>query len=127
MKKRLCIILLLAALLVLLAGCGEKISLDIQDTAAIELRSGDTGDSVTITDPEIIAQITDNVTSLRYRDIGTRDASGWSYCVRWLDADGNTLGELFPFGWHVEWNGRYYEVSGGTIDTDLFDELLGED
>ena len=126
MKKRLCIILLLAALLVLLAGCGVKISLDIQDTAAIELRSGDTGDSVTITDPEIIAQITDNVTSLRYRDIGTRDASGWSYCVRWLDAGGNTLRELFPFGWHVEWNGRYYEVSGGTIDTDLFDELLGE-
>ena len=127
MKMRLCIILLLAALLVLLAGCGEKISLDIQDTAAIELRSGDTGDSVTITDPELIAQITDNVTSLRYRDIGTRDAGGWSYCVRWLDADGNTLGELFPFGWHVEWNGRYYEVSGGTIDTDLFDKLLGED
>ena len=127
MKKRLYIILLLAALLVLLAGCGEKISLDIQDTAAIELRSGNTGASVTITDPEIIAQITDNVTSLRYRDIGTRDAGGWSYCVRWLDADGNTLGELFPFGWHAEWNGRYYEVSDGTIDTDLFDELLGED
>ena len=127
MKMRLCIILLLAALLVLLAGCGEKISLDIQDTAAIELRSGNTGDSVTITDPELIAQITDNVTSLRYRDIGTRDANGWSYCVRWLDADGNTLGELFPFGWHAEWNGRYYEVSGGTIDTDLFDKLLGED
>ena len=42
MKKRLCIILLLAALLVLLAGCGEKISLDIQDTAVIELRSGNT-------------------------------------------------------------------------------------
>ena len=67
MKKRLCIILLLTALLVLLAGCGEKISLDIQDTAAIELRSGNTGDSGTITGPKIIAQITDNVTSLRCR------------------------------------------------------------
>lgn len=127
MKKGLCPFVLLA--LLLLAACGEKstIALDIQGAQTIELQSGMTGDSVTITDADTIAQITDNATSLRYRYIGEPDSSGWSYWIKWLDADGNVIGEMFPHGWHVVWNDSYYEVSGGTIDEDLLAELLGED
>ncbi|HIV96679.1 MAG TPA: hypothetical protein H9745_03740 [Candidatus Agathobaculum stercoravium] len=127
MKKGLCPFVLLA--LLLLAACGEKstIALDIQGAQTIELQSGMTGDSVTITDADTIAQITDNATSLRYRYIGDPDSSGWSYWIKWLDADGNVIGEMFPHGWHVVWNDSYYEVSGGTIDEDLLAELLGED
>lgn len=125
MKKGLCPFVLLA--LLLLAACGETITIAAEDVASIELQSGMTGDSVTITDADTIAQITDNATSLRYRYIGDPDSSGWSYWIKWLDADGNVIGEMFPHGWHVVWNDSYYEVSGGTIDEDLLAELLGED
>lgn len=127
MKKGLWPFVLLA--LLLLAACGEKstIALDIQGAQTIELQSGMTGESVTITDADTIEQITDNATSLRYRYIGEPDSSGWSYWIKWLDADCNVIGEMFPHGWHVVWNDNYYEVSGGTIDEDLLAELLGED
>lgn len=125
MKKGLCPFVLLA--LLLLAACGETITIAADDVASIELQSGTTGESVTITDADTIEQITDNATSLRYRYIGEPDSSGWSYWIKWLDADGNVIGEMFPHGWHVVWNDNYYEVSGGTIDEDLLAELLGED
>lgn len=125
MKKGLCPFVLLA--LLLLAACGETITIAAEDVASIELQSGMTGDSVTITDADTIEQITDNATSLRYRYIGEPDSSGWSYWIKWLDADCNVIGEMFPYGWHVVWNDGYYEVSGGTIDEDLLAELLGED
>ena len=125
MKKGICPFVLLA--LLLLAACGETITIAADDVASIELQSGMTGDSVTITDADTIAQITDNATSLCYRYIGEPDSSGWSYWIKWLDADGNVIGEMFPHGWHVVRNDSYYEVSGGTIDEDLLAELLGED
>lgn len=125
MKKGLCPFVLLA--LLLLAACGETITIAADDVASIELQSGTTGESVTITDADTIEQITDNATSLRYRYIGEPDSSGWSYWIKWLDADDNVIGEMFPHGWHVVWNDNYYEVSGGTIDEDLLAELLGED
>ena len=121
MKKGLCGLVLLAVLL--LVACGEEITIAVDDTASIELQSGMTGESITITDADTIAQITDNATSLRYRYIGEPDSSGWSYRIKWLDADDNVIGELFPHGWHAVWNDGYYEVSSGTIDEDL----LGED
>nr|WP_295949541.1 hypothetical protein [uncultured Agathobaculum sp.] len=127
MKKGLWPFVLLA--LLLLAACGEKstIALDIQGAQTIELQSGMTGESITITDPDVIAQITDNFNSLRYEEIGPHDSEGWGYRLKWYDADGNVIGEMFPHGWHVVWNDNYYEVSGGTIDEDLLAELLGED
>lgn len=125
MKKGLCPFVLLA--LLLLAACGETITIAADDVASIELQSGTTGESVTITDADTIEQITDNATSLRYRYIGEPDSGGWSYWIKWLDADGNVIGEMFPYGWHVVWNDGYYEVSGGTIDEDLLAKLLGED
>ena len=125
MKKGLCPFVLLA--LLLLAACGETITIAADDVASIELQSGTTGESVTITDADTIEQITDNATSLRYRYIGEPDSSGWSYWIKWLDADGNVIGEMFPHGWRVVWNDSYYEVSGGTIDDDLLAELLGEE
>lgn len=125
MKKGLCPFALLA--LLLLAACGETITIAADDVASIELQSGMTGESITITDPDVIAQITDNFNSLRYEEIGPHDSEGWGYRLKWYDADGNVIGEMFPYGWHVVWNDSYYEVSGGTIDEDLLAELLGED
>ena len=125
MKKGLCPFVLLA--LLLLAACGETITIAADDVASIELQSGMTGESITITDPDVIAQITDNFNSLRYEEIGPHDSEGWGYRLKWYDADGNVIGEMFPHGWHVVWNDGYYEVSGGTIDEDLLAELLGED
>ena len=109
-----------------LSACGEVITIAVDDAVSIELQSGIAGESVSITDADTIAQITDNATSLRCRYIGEPDFGGWSCRIKWRDADGNVIGEMFPHGWHVVWNDGYYEVSGGTIDEDLLAELLGD-
>nr|WP_302649946.1 hypothetical protein [uncultured Agathobaculum sp.] len=118
-----CLAVLLTALL---AACGETVSPSIEGAAYIELQSGNTGELVTITDADTVAQITADVNALRLRDAQEIDSTGWSYRLRWYDADGAQLAELLPHGWRVDWNGMRYQVAGThTVDTDALDDLLG--
>ena len=118
-----CLAVLLTALL---AACGETVSPSIEGATYIELQSGNTGELVTITDADTVAQITADVNALRLRDAQEIDSSGWSYRLRWYDADGAQLAELLPHGWRVDCNGMRYQVAGThTVDTDLLDDLLG--
>ena len=118
-----CLAVLLTALL---AACGETVSPSIEGATYIELQSGNTGEMVTITDADTVAQITADVNALRLRDAQEIDSSGWSYRLRWYDADGAQLAELLPHGWRVDCNGMRYQVAGThTVDTDLLDDLLG--
>ena len=118
-----CLAVLLTALL---AACGETVSPSIEGAAYIELQSGNTGELVTITDADTVVQITADVNALRLRDAQEIDSSGWSYRLRWYDADGAQLAELLPHGWRVDCNGMRYQVAGThTVDTDLLDDLLG--
>ena len=88
-----CLAVLLTALL---AACGETVSPSIEGAAYIELQPGNTGELVTITDADTVAQITADVNALRLRDAQEIDSSGWSYRLRWYDADGAQLAELLP-------------------------------
>lgn len=118
-----CLAVLLTALL---AACGETVSPSIEGAAYIELQPGNTGELVTITDADTVVQITADVNALRLRDAQEIDSSGWSYRLRWYDADGAQLAELLPHGWRVDCNGMRYQVAGThTVDTDLLDDLLG--
>ena len=125
MKRRLLALALMVAAVLLITASIKTFS--VQGAAAIILRSGTTGESVAITDPDVVAQITDNITRLSYVRIFLPSSGGWSYWLQWYDADGNLIDQLLPNSTGFKQNGWGYIAIGGTIDTDLFDELLGED
>ena len=64
MKRRLQALVLMVAAVLLITASIKTFS--VQGATAIILRSGTTGESVTITDPDVVAQITDNITRLSY-------------------------------------------------------------
>ena len=55
-----------ALMLVLLAGCGLVRSFQIGEAARMTLTSGTTGETVELTDPEVIRAVTDNIESIRF-------------------------------------------------------------
>lgn len=109
-------------------ACSSAKLFDTQDAAKIELRSGSTGDTADITDADIIGQITKNINSLRYKKVeSSNDSTGWSYSIKWFDADGNLTGEIMVLGGQaINYNCKFYIVSNGNIGTQVLNDLLNQ-
>ena len=122
-----CLMLLLPVIL-LLAGCGQVVSLRIGEAARVTLTSGATGETVEITAPEVIEAITGDIEALSFKRGGSsRHSSGWSYRLRWYDADGAVRKEIVILdGGSISAEGRFWSAAGGTIDTGRLAALLEE-
>lgn len=114
-----------------LVGCGnyteESLQLSVDSVKKITIIYGNDGSQVEITDEETIDAITENFNSLILNRDKKTDSTGWTYSVRWYDADGNELTKISCFGAQsdsITRDGYVWKIASGSIDFDLLNELL---
>lgn len=124
MKRTIAIIMALA-LTFCIFGCAERSrTFDIRGAASLVIISGSNGESVTVTDPDDIKSVTDNICGLSYSRDGKVNTDGWSYLLKWLDKDGKTIEVLVVLGNNkLSYDGHYYDANSGAKGIDL--ELIG--
>lgn len=117
-----------ALMLVLLAGCGLVRSFQIGEAARMTLTSGTTGETVELTDPEVIRAVTDNIESIRFqRCHSSGNSTGWSYAIRWYDAGGAVLEDMvIQSSGMINVDGWFWAAASGGVDTALLEEMLEE-
>lgn len=103
-------------------------SFEIQNATKVELRSGNTGNTVEITDTYNIQQITKAINSLQYeKGKSSNNSTGWSYSIKWYDKDGVLIEEIVILGsQNIDYKGKLYTALDGNIDTELLDDLLSK-
>lgn len=127
-KKCLTVLLSLACVL-LLAGCGGNYKkFAIEGAAQLTVTSGSTGETVTITDPAIIEQVTGSVNGADfYRGSLSILHDGWSYRLRWYDADGGKLEDITVLNSRgIDYQNHFWTAGDGEINAALLDSLLGQ-
>ena len=86
MKKIALILCLVLVASFVLSGCNNSdsiITLEDREVGKIEIQSGNTGETVEVTEEEVISQIAD-ILSLEFeKGEKSNDSTGWSYSVRW--------------------------------------------
>lgn len=113
-----------------LVGCGnnteESLQLSVDSVKKITIIYGNDGSQVEITDEETIAAITENFNSLILNRDKKTDSTGWTYSVRWYDADGNELTEISCWAQSdsITRDGYVWKIASGSIDVDLLNDLL---
>lgn len=92
------------------------------------MRSGNTGNTVEITDTYNIQQITKAINSLQYeKGKSSNNSTGWSYSIKWYDKDGVLIEEIVILGsQNIDYKGKLYTALDGNIDTELLDDLLSK-
>ena len=99
MGRILIVICIVICVGVLLVACSSIKSFEIPSAAKVELRSGNTGNFVEITDADSIEKITNNINSLRYeKGNSSNDYTGWSYSIKWYNTDGSLIEEIVILG-----------------------------
>ena len=96
MRKHIVFLMLLACVLGL-SACGQQQTnkeenvllqnVNIDDVEKVTIKSGGTGESVDITEPEDIEYITNSINSLEYSKGEKVNGDGWSYILRWYNSD----------------------------------------
>lgn len=103
----------------------KEMNLNIENAASIVLKSGNTGTEIEITEADIIEEITVHFNSLTFRKDGEVDSDGWTYWLKWYDADGNLISDIVVLSSDkIAYGDYYYTAEDGVIDTDLLDALL---
>ena len=94
MKKIALILCLVLVASFVLSGCNNSdsiITLEDREVGKIEIQSGNTGETVEVTEEEVISQIAD-ILSLEFeKGEKSNDSTGWSYSVRWYDTEGKQI------------------------------------
>ncbi|WFA08772.1 immunoglobulin-like domain-containing protein [Tissierella sp. Yu-01] len=90
------------------------------------MRSGNTGNTVEITDTNNIQQITNNINSLEYEEGDpSNNSSGWLYSIKWYNTDGKLIEQIVILdNKTIDYEDKFYKVSDGNIDIELLDDLL---
>ncbi len=120
------VVCMIVAICFMTNPAGDKIIGQMAGAVKIELHDGNNGKMVEITDAEYIARITENVASMEFERKGSAvGTGGWSYWLKWYDAEGNELENLIILSENRVRVGNYfYEITKGAFETEFFDELL---
>jgi len=109
-----------------LTSCGTK-TFKIDNTTRIELSDGTTGNTVEITEPDIIQTLVqpfnDNVFK---KGESTKNQAGWSYRLNFFQDDRLTASIVVHGrdGNRISFNNSFYDMIDGVINTDAYNELL---
>ena len=126
MKKKFCLLLSLFLLLSLNA-CSKDLHFSIPEAASLSLMSGTTGEKISITDPETIRAITEDVCAVHFvRDSSSKNYDGWSYSLHWFDAEGKELEHVIVNGAdRIDYKDWFWLAVGSElIDIDALKVLL---
>lgn len=135
MRKHIVFLMLLACVLGL-SACGQQQineeenvllrNVNIDDVEKVTIKSGGTGESVDITEPEDIEYITNNINSLEYSKGEKVNGDGWSYMLRWYNSDGEIIKEITLLGGDtIIFDGYYYRnISDGAIDISFLENYF---
>ena len=128
MRKLTALILVMLCIFVL-AGCSASgISFDIGTADRIELRSGNDGNMIKVTEPDDIKHITDNINSLSFSKAGSsKDYGGWSYSLKWYDSENKIMEEITVMSeYQIDYKNYFYKsvTADCGIDIAFFDTLL---
>lgn len=122
-----------------LSACGQQQTnkeenvllrnVNIDDVEKVTIKSGGTGESVDITEPEDIEYITNSINSLEYSKGEKVNGDGWSYMLRWYNSDGEIAEEITLLGTDtIIFDGHYYRnISDKEIDISFLVEQFTED
>mgnify|MGYP003420376921 FL=1 len=82
--------------------------------------SGNTGQSIEITDADSIQYITDNIYGLTYTRGEKVNSDGWSYGLTWSDENGNEVEKVTVLNeYTIVYDGRYYKGMEADYEIDL--------
>ncbi len=114
MKKWIPIVLMLMTALAVFVYRTIDKPFFITDAESLVITSGSSGESIVVTDAGDIGHITNIICDMSYSKGGKDDSDGWSYSLKWLDKDGNTIEALALSGdgSTVIRDGYYYKVKG---------------
>lgn len=119
MKKMMLVVC--AFILLSMVGCSSRPhTFEIPDAAKITVISGNTGQSVRITDAGSIQYITDNINGLTYSRGEQVNSDGWRYGLTWSDGDGNEVEKVTVLDeYTIIYEGRYYKGMDADYEIDL--------
>ena len=93
---------------------------EIPSAKKITVISGNTGQSIEITDADSIQYITDNINGLTYSKGEKVNSDGWSYGLAWSDGAGNEVEKVTVLNeYTIIYGGRYYKGMEADSEIDL--------
>jgi len=93
---------------------------EIPNAKKITVISGNTGQSIEITDADSIQYITDNIYGLTYTRGEKVNSDGWSYGLTWSDENGNEVEKVTVLNeYTIIYEGRYYKGMEADYEIDL--------
>lgn len=131
MKKKL---LLAIAFVCIIACIGNYFyhnlpyTFDIPSAEKLKIFNGSTGQSLEITDGEVIAHITENLNAIEFKRGKKEKIDGFAYVLTWYDADGKAIESLNVMGkTAVIKKDRRYQSNGAVnreIDIEYMEALF---
>ena len=118
--KKIIILIFTLVFIFTLNGCSSAPkTFEIVGATKLIIISGDTGDSISITNSDEIKYITDNITSLKYSKCNKVNSDGWSYSLQWFDKNDQNIETLTLLGdgYTIIYDGFYYK--GMSIDYEI--------
>lgn len=128
MKKIALILCLVLVASFVLSGCNNSdsiITLEDREVGKIEIQSGNTGETVEVTEEEVISQIAD-ILSLEFeKGEKSNDSTGWSYSVRWYDTEGKQIDTVVIMNdGTIEKDGYFWKTSKDNIELSVYRQLF---
>lgn len=68
---------------------------EIEGAHAMKVFSGTTGESIEVSDPDVVAQITEMINSREFTRGSKEAIDGYSYAIAWYDENGGTIEILY--------------------------------
>lgn len=96
----------------MLIGCSPTKTFTIEHAKSINIMSGTTGQTKSFDEDKVIAHITDNITSLKFKkQESSQDSTGWGYKVSWYDEDKKNIESIVIMDEHtIDYDGYFYST-----------------
>ena len=104
---------------------------EIRQAAWLKIFNGTTGESLEVTDPEVIQRITENINAIEFKRLDTEKIEGHAFTLTWYDKNNGVIESLYILdSGSVIKNGRRYQSNGRVIcelDLDYIESLFSND